>query len=75
MVAVPEEIPVTTPVVPVTEAVELPVLQVPPGTVLVNVVDVPVHTVEEPVIVPVVGADVTVSVKLTESEPQLFDTV
>jgi hypothetical protein len=55
-----------------TDALE--VLQVPPVTVLLNVVDAPVHTVVVPVIVPAKGNGLTVTAAVATAEPQLLVT-
>jgi hypothetical protein len=55
--------PVTTP--PATIALVLLLLQVPPETVSVSVIDEPVHTLEGPVMIPELdGKTVTVTIAL-----------
>ena len=60
MVAVPTEMPETTPV-GLTLASVLPVLHTPPGVIEDNVIVAPTHTVEGPVIGATVGAIPTVT--------------
>ena len=66
--------PVTMPV-PLTAALVLPALQVPPGIALDSVTDVPVHTLSGPVMVPALGNGFTVIVVLVLMLPQLVVTV
>lgn len=72
----PAATPVTTPVVEFTVAAAgLLLLQVPPPTpLLVNVVDKPVHTVNEPVIEPAFARALTVTTLVAVDVPQLLDT-
>ena len=62
MVAVPAAIPVTIPVEPMVATDVVPVLQVPPEELLLNVVVEPWHNPEVPVIAPGSGLTVTVVV-------------
>jgi hypothetical protein len=63
MVAVPADIPVTTPVVaPMVAIAGLLLLQVAPTVVVLNVVVLPTHTLVVPVIGPGNGLTVTVAV-------------
>jgi hypothetical protein len=65
IVAVPEDTPVTTPLVSPTVAIEsLPLIQLPPVVVFVKVVVAPEHTVAVPPIVPGRASTVTTVVDL-----------
>ena len=67
----PVAMPKTTPVVGLTEATAvLPEVQVPPVTVLVRVMVLPVHTVIGPLMVPAVAVVFTVTVAVAVSLPQ-----
>ena len=70
MVTVPAVTPVTNPV-PDTVAFALLALHVPPGTASDNVIIVPAHTVDSPVIgaAPVAGSTVTICVALFVPQP------
>ena len=68
MVSVPGEIPVTIP--PLTAAAALLALQIPPGTVFDKVMVEPVHTLEEPVMLPALGAGVILMILVTTAVPQ-----
>ena len=74
--AVPVATPVTTPVALLMVATDtLLLLQVPPLTVEVSVIDAPVHTVAGPLIVPADGDGLIVIVFVATAVPQLFVTV
>ncbi len=74
MLAVPAEMPATTPVAAPTDATDvLPEVHVPPDTVLVRVVLVPAHIDAVPEIVP--GIAFTVTVLVVIAVPQLVVTV
>lgn len=63
MVAVPGSTPVTTPVVPSTEAMPgALLLHTPPVTVLDSEMVRPVHTLVDPLMVPAVGAAFIVAI-------------
>lgn len=71
MVTAPAATPNTWPVV-LTEAIEVfPELQVPPVTGSVNVVELPLHTVEAPDIVPADAVLVTVIGEVATPVPQV----
>ena len=50
-------------------------LQVPPVTALVRVIDDPLHTVVGPEMVPAVGPGLTVTMAVSKAVPQLLVTV
>jgi hypothetical protein len=71
MLVAPVVMPKTTPVMLFTEATAvLPEVQVPPVTVLVRVMVLPVHTVVGPLMVPAVAVVFTVTVAVAVSLPQ-----
>lgn len=75
MVAVPAPIPLTTPVVALTDAIEaFDVDQVPPETELVNVTDAVWQTAVGPDIVPAVPPVPTVTTLVAIADPQLLVT-
>jgi hypothetical protein len=75
MVAVPAEMPVTTPPLVVTVAIAvLLLLHVPPGVALANVVAPPIQTASVPVI-GVVSTKLTVSVLVAVAVPHPVVTV
>jgi hypothetical protein len=57
----------------VATGVEL-LLQLPPETVLLNVILDPIQTVEGPLIVPALGSGFTVMVEDAVADPQMFET-
>ena len=65
--------PVTVP--PLTVALALPALQVPPGVPSVRVIVEPIHTLSGPVMVPANGKGFTVTVVVVLMLPQLPLTV
>ena len=72
MMAVPAELPLTTPPL-VTEAVAAELLlHVPPLLVLVNEMVDPIQTFDEPLIVPAAVAPVMVKPRVVEAAPQLL---
>ena len=76
MVAVPAATPVTMPVDDPTVAMEvLPLVQVPPLTVLLKVDVVPGHSEVVPLIVPALVEELTVTVLVAMPVPQVFETV
>ena len=72
MISVPVAIPVTNP--PVTVALLVVALQVPPGKLSVNVIAAAAHTIESPVIVPAEGMGLTVIIFVAIAVPQVFVT-
>ena len=75
MVVVPAAMPVTMPDASIVPAAGVPLLQVPPGTVLLNVMVAPAHTADGPVIVPAVSGAATFTVLLLTAVPQPLVTV
>ena len=75
MVAVPAAMPDTMPVLPTTAINGLEELQVPPDTLAVSAVVVPVHTAAEPDMRPAAGAVLTLKTVVTADEPQPAVTV
>jgi hypothetical protein len=75
MVAVPEVIPVTTPVVLTVAMPEAPEDHAPPVTVLLKAVVEPAHTTPPPLIVPATGNELTVMALVVFALPQLLVTV
>ena len=78
MVALPAATPVTRPVDAFTEAMAgllLLQLPVPADPVLVNDVDKPTHTVDDPLTVPAFGAGFTVTVYEVDALPQVPEAV
>lgn len=75
IVTEPTATPVTTPVLLIVAIEGLLLLQVPPVTALINVLDEPGHTVVEPVMVPADGVVITVTVAVVPALPQLLVTV
>ena len=76
MVAVPDAMPLTTPVdEPMLAVAALLLLHVPPPVRLDKVTEEPVHTTDEPRIVPADGDGSTVTVSVAETLPQLLVTV
>lgn len=73
IVSIPVDTAVTTP--PLTVAVALLALQVPPGSDAVNVMVAPLHTALAPVMVPASAPAVTVIVNNAVAVPQLLVTV
>lgn len=74
IVAVPLEIPVTTP--PLTEAIPvLLLLQLPPETTSLSAIAEPTQTAEEPVIEPAKGNGLMVTTLVSWCEPQPFVTI
>ena len=65
MFAVPEEIPVTTPVAVTVATPVAPELQIPPVAMSLSGIVEPVHTVDAPAIVPAFGAGLTVTTVFT----------
>jgi hypothetical protein len=55
MVVVPANSALTIPVLPIVATLVLVLLHVPPDAVLVSVIFLPMHTIEEPDITPTVG--------------------
>ena len=75
IVAVPVAIPVTVPVALIDAMAALLLLQVPPVVASVRVVFAPVHTVVAPLMVPALGAGLTVITLVAVAVPQLLVTV
>ena len=76
MITVPAATPPTTPVVLFTVAIAaLLLLQVPPLTELVSAVLEPIQTVDEPLIVPAVAAEVIVTATVAIPVPHAVVTV
>ena len=76
MVTVPADSPATTPVELLMVAIEVALLlQLPPVALDVNVVAVPAHKVEAPLMVPAEPAEVMVTFVVADAEPQLLLTV
>jgi hypothetical protein len=76
MVAVPVEIPVTTPVPAATAATpDALLLHAPPDTVLANVVVAPVQTADNPEMVPADAEDPTTTVNVAIAVPHDVTTV
>jgi hypothetical protein len=76
MVVLPLPTPVTMPVdVPTVATLVVLLVQVPPVTLLERVIVDPAQTVAVPVMVPAVGAVLTVTVNVAVAVPQLVDTV
>jgi hypothetical protein len=69
--SVPALIPVTRPV-PLTVALPLPALHVPPAVRSVSVIEVPVHRLSGPVIMPASGNGLIVIAALVLTLPQLL---
>lgn len=74
MVAVPAAMPVTTPPVGDTVAAGAPPDHVPPPTVLVSVMEEPVHTWVGPEMTPASGKRFTVTGLVATTVPQLLVT-
>lgn len=75
MIVVPADTPLTTPPL-VIVAIEVDTaLHVPPLTVLLSVAVAPVHTLDEPLIVPALAVAVTVKVVEDTADPQVLLTV
>ena len=71
----PLDTPVTTPVaLPMLATAELPLVHVPPLTVLLNVADEPGQTDVVPLIVPAVAAVLTVTMVVAVADPHVPDT-
>ncbi len=75
MVAVPADMPVTTPDELTVALLVLPLLQVPPDTVLLSVVVADTQTVPLPAIAPASGDGFTVNTRVVTTVPQLLETV
>ena len=75
MVAVPADMPVTTPVLPIVATPELLLLHTPPALALLNVIVDASQTVVVPVIVPAFGNGLTVTTAVVLATPQLLVTV
>lgn len=74
MAAVPADAPLTMPPV-VTVAFDELLLQVPPPTLADNVILLPAHTVEAPIMVPAAGRAFTVTTLVTVVVPQPLLTI
>ncbi len=70
MVSSPIVTPVTMPL-GVTVALALLLLHTPPAVASLSVINAPVHTTEEPVMLPADGGPLTVTVAVTADVPQL----
>lgn len=71
---IPDVTPVTIPDVdPIVAIPVLPLLQVPPGIVSVNVIVVPGHTIDGPVITDTIG--LTVIVFVTEQPKAVYEII
>src|SRR4029453_4143993 len=75
IIAVPAAIAVTMPPALTVAIPDAPELQEPPPTELLNVMVLPVQTVDVPVIVPAFGSGLTVTICVSTAVPQLFATV
>ena len=74
ILAEPEAIPVTFPLVLTVAIDELLLVQVPPVTVEVKAVDEETQTEDAPLNVPASGSGLTVTGSVAKSVPQLLDT-
>ena len=74
MVVVPEETPVTTPVLPTAATVVLDDDHTPPVVASVRVIVLPAQTVDVPETVPAIGSGLTVIEYVVNALPQLFVT-
>ncbi len=72
MVTVPAVTPLTTPEAFMVAIAVLLLVHVPPATASDKVTVAPVHSVEVPVIVPALGAGLTVTVSTALAEPQVL---
>jgi hypothetical protein len=70
MMTLPPDTPVTMPVPPTVAIVVLLLLQTPPGATSVNVMFVPSHTVDAPIMVPATGTISTVIGEVVVAVPQ-----
>jgi len=75
IIAVPEAMPVTVPVVLTVALAGALLLHTPPLTELERRVVLPVHTVEAPLMVPASTGAATVTVVVAVAVPQVLDTV
>ena len=71
----PAVTPVRVPLALIEAMAALAVVQVPPATVSVSVVEAPAHTVVVPKIVPALGAGLTFTVAVATAVPQEVVTV
>lgn len=71
MVAVPEEMPVTIPVLPTVATDVVLLLHIPPKVAFVKVVVAPIHRVEEPAIGGAAGKAFTLKIAVLIALPQL----
>ena len=74
MVAVPEETPVTTPVLPTVATAVLDDDHTPPPEGSVRVIVLPAQTDDVPVIEPAIGSGLTVTTCVATTLPQLLAT-
>lgn len=75
MVVLPAATPVTLPVTGSTVATAVVLLvQLPPETLLLNIILDPIHTDEAPLMVPALATGLTVMVAEAVAEPQIFVT-
>ena len=75
IVTEPADTPVTIPVALTVALLTSLLLQVPPGAVSPRVVVLPAHNVDDPLMLPALGAVLTVTVCVAATVPQLPPTV